>query len=181
MYLILMMYACLISYLINKSKCHSLAYFNLHWTCVVILHKNKSGNKHFKDLNTKHDSVFTFHEIYNMDIVKVIYRVHAKLLKLMKDALVELLKLIINQTFINGTFPDNLNIVKVIPIFTTKKKIKKHFSQTIGQFSYYLLSQTFFFKIIVDQLYSFFDNKLFFIKVSMDLRKDIQQSLLHLN
>ena len=40
MYLILMMYACLISsYLINKYKCHSLAYFNLHWTYVVILHK----------------------------------------------------------------------------------------------------------------------------------------------
>ena len=26
-------------YLINKSKCHSLAYFNLRWTCVAILHK----------------------------------------------------------------------------------------------------------------------------------------------
>ena len=40
MYLILMVYACLISCsLINKSKCHSLAYFNLLWTCVVILHK----------------------------------------------------------------------------------------------------------------------------------------------
>ena len=40
MYLILMVYACLISCsLINKSKCHSLAYFNLRWTCVVILHK----------------------------------------------------------------------------------------------------------------------------------------------
>ena len=25
--------------LLNKSKCHYLAYFNLHWTCVVILHK----------------------------------------------------------------------------------------------------------------------------------------------
>ena len=54
-----------------------------------------------------------------MDIVKVIDRLHAKcscgndgistkLLKLMKDALVEPLKLIINQTFVNGTFPDNL-------------------------------------------------------------------------
>ena len=42
MYLILMVYACLISCsLINKSKCHSLAYFNLRWTCVVILHKFK--------------------------------------------------------------------------------------------------------------------------------------------
>ena len=40
MYLILMVYACLISCsLINKSKCHSLAYFNLRWTYVVILHK----------------------------------------------------------------------------------------------------------------------------------------------
>ena len=40
MYLILMVYACLISCsLINKSKCHSLAYFNIRWTCVVILHK----------------------------------------------------------------------------------------------------------------------------------------------
>ena len=36
----LMVYACLISCsLINKSKCHALAYFNLRWTCVVILHK----------------------------------------------------------------------------------------------------------------------------------------------
>ena len=43
----------------------------------------------------------------------------------MKDALVELLKLTINQTFVNGTFPDNLKIVKVIPIF---KKDKEHFS-----------------------------------------------------
>ena len=40
---------------------------------------NKSGNKNLKDfLNTKHDSVFTFHEINNMDIVKVIDRLHAK-------------------------------------------------------------------------------------------------------
>ena len=40
MYLILMAYACLISCsLINKFQCHSLAYFNLRWTCVVILHK----------------------------------------------------------------------------------------------------------------------------------------------
>ena len=40
---------------------------------------SKSGNKYFKDyLNTKHDSVFTFHEINNMDIVKVIDRLHAK-------------------------------------------------------------------------------------------------------
>ena len=44
MYLILMVYACLISCsLINKSKCHSLAYFNLRWTCVVILHKGYFG------------------------------------------------------------------------------------------------------------------------------------------
>ena len=42
MYLILMVYACLISCsLINKSKCHSLAYLNLRWTCVVIFHKRE--------------------------------------------------------------------------------------------------------------------------------------------
>ena len=41
MYLILMVYACLISCsFINKSKCHFLAYFNLRWTFVVILHKS---------------------------------------------------------------------------------------------------------------------------------------------
>ena len=34
---------------------------------------SKSGNKYLKDyLNSKHDSVFTFYEIRNMDIVKVI-------------------------------------------------------------------------------------------------------------
>ena len=51
MYLILMVYACLISCsLINKSKCHSLAYFNLRWTCVVILHKGsfKKNRDHLK-------------------------------------------------------------------------------------------------------------------------------------
>ena len=95
---------------------------------------SKSGNKHFKDyLNTKHDSVFTFHEINNMDRVKTDC-LHAKcssgnngistkLLKFMKDALVEPLKLIINQTFVDGTFPDNLKIAKVIRIFN-------HFSTT---------------------------------------------------
>ena len=95
---------------------------------------NKSGNKHFKDyLNTKHDSVFTFHKINVMDIVKVIDRLHTKcssgnygistkLLKFMKDALVERLKLIINQTFVNGTFCDNLKIAKVIPIFKKDKE-----------------------------------------------------------
>ena len=91
---------------------------------------NKSGNKHFKDyLNTKHDSVFTFYEINNMDIVKVINRLRSgndgistKLLKFLKDALVEPLKLIINQTFVNGIFPDNLKIAKVIAIFKKDKE-----------------------------------------------------------
>ena len=54
MYLILMVYACLISCsLINKSKCHSLAYFNLRWTCVVILHKLLYERKKF---GTSHDA-----------------------------------------------------------------------------------------------------------------------------
>ena len=68
-----------------------------------------------------------------MDIVKVIDRLHAKcssgnddistkLLKFMKDALVEPLKLIKNQTFVNGTYPDNLKIAKVIPIFKKDKE-----------------------------------------------------------
>ncbi|KAI0243216.1 hypothetical protein LSAT2_024300, partial [Lamellibrachia satsuma] len=43
-------------------------------------------------------------------------------LKFMKDALVEPLKLIINQTFVNGTFPDNLKIAKVFPIFKKDKE-----------------------------------------------------------
>ena len=69
---------------------------------------NQIRKKYFKDyLDTKHDSVFTFHEINNMDIVNVIDHLHAKcscgndgistkLFKLMKDALVEPLKLLIN-------------------------------------------------------------------------------------
>ena len=64
MYLILMVYACLISCsLINKSKCHSLAYFNLRWTCVVILHKYRSNSAGF--LNSR-DMVQTFniHKVF---------------------------------------------------------------------------------------------------------------------
>ena len=55
MYLILMMYACLIScYLINKYNCHSLAYFNLHWTCVVILHKCKCLHTGHRNLDVNY-------------------------------------------------------------------------------------------------------------------------------
>ena len=54
--------------------------FNEYFTNIELANQiSKSGNKYFKDsLNTKHDSVFTFHEINNMDIVKVIDRLHAK-------------------------------------------------------------------------------------------------------
>ena len=106
-----------------------------------------------------------------MDIVKVIDRLHAKcssgnddistkLLKFMKDALVEPLKLIKNQTFVNGIYPDNLKIAKVIPIF---KKDKETLFSNYRPISLLpalskVLKKNFFY-----QLYSFFDdNKLFY-------------------
>ena len=131
---------------------------------------NKCGNKNFKDyLNTKHDSVFTFHEINNMDIGKVIDRLHAKcstgsdgtlyiytkLLKFMKDALVEPLSLIINQTFVIGTFPDNLKIAKVIPIF---KNDKETLFSNYRPISLLPTFSNVFEKLIFDQLYSVFDD-----------------------
>ena len=96
----------------------------------------------------------------------------------MKDALVEPLKLIINQTFVNGIFPDNLKIVKVIPIF---KKNKETLFSNYRPISLLPAFRKVFKKNYFYQLHSFFDNKLFFIKVSTDLGKDIQHSLLHLN
>ena len=65
MCLILMVYACLIPCsLTNNSKCHYLAYFNLRWTCVVILHNyyfiiifakkyNSSNNKYLVTESSK--------------------------------------------------------------------------------------------------------------------------------
>ena len=87
----------------------------------------------------------------------------------MKDALVEPLKLIIHQTFVNGTFPDNLKIAKGIPIF---KKDKETLFSNYRPISLLPAFSTVFEKNIIYQLYSFFDdNKLFLYKNQYGFRK----------
>ena len=73
MYLILMVYACLISCsLMNKSIFHYLVYFNLRWTCVVILHKLiyvTAAHKNFMRDNKAKD-------FYGRESISVITRSH---------------------------------------------------------------------------------------------------------
>ncbi|KAI0238235.1 hypothetical protein LSAT2_011138, partial [Lamellibrachia satsuma] len=80
--------------------------------------------------------------------------IYTKLLKFMKDALVEPLSLIINQTFVIGTFPDNLKIAKVIPIF---KNDKETLFSNYRPISLLPTFSNVFEKLIFDQLYSVFD------------------------
>ena len=87
----------------------------------------------------------------------------------MKDALVEPLKLIINQTFVNGTFPDKFKIAKVIPIF---KKDKETLFSNYRSISLMPSFSKGLEKNIFDQVYSFIDdNKLFFYKSQYGFRK----------
>ena len=86
-------------------------------------------NSSYKDyLSTPITKVFAFSPVTSETIKDIINRLKNKstsgidklsnkLLKLIKDDLVEPLKIVINQSLKTGIFPDGLKVAKVIPIF----------------------------------------------------------------
>ena len=99
-------------------------------------------NKSFRDFLTLNNGLdFQFYHVKRKDIANVIDHLHAKLsygtdgistvlLKRMKDRMIELLSIIVNQTLSIGIFPDRLKIAKIIPLF----KKEENTLLTIDQF-----------------------------------------------
>ena len=89
---------------------------------------NYDGNKNYGNyLNKEIHSSFTFSNIDEAAIIKIIYNlapksssgcdgISSKLLKVIAPVIIKPLTLLINQVLTTGTFPDNLKIAKVIPI-----------------------------------------------------------------
>ena len=92
-------------------------------------------NKSFKDyLLTPVEHTFHFHMVTDATVSKIIAdlkpksssgvdSVSNKLLKLIKDSVLPVFTLIINQSLESGIFPDKLKIAKVVPIY---KKSNEH-------------------------------------------------------
>jgi len=133
---------------------------------------NYKGNKTHKDfLNIKYTKQFKFEEINKDVIIKVIKNmksksscgfdgISTKLLKIIKDVLLQPLVIIINQTLNQGIFPHKLKIAKVNPIY--KKDSKSQFTN-YRPISLLPAISKIFERIIYDQVYEFFQNeKLFY-------------------
>ena len=86
--------------------------------------------------------------------------ISSKLLKRIKNVLVDPLTVIINQSLCTGDFPDNLKLAKVVPLF---KKGNPHLLDNYRPISLLSTLSKIFEKVVFQQVYSYFtDNKLFY-------------------
>ena len=133
---------------------------------------NYDGNKNYGHyLNKDINSSFTFMNIDEEAINKIIYNlppksssvcdgISTKLLKVIAPVIIKPLTLLINQVLNTGTFPDKLKIAKVIPIF---KKGDPSLFENYRPISLLPAISKVLEKIIALQLSSYFEkNKLLF-------------------
>ena len=133
---------------------------------------NYDGNKNYGNyLNTEIHSTFTFMNIDEVVIKKIIYNlppksssgcdgISSKLLKVIEPVIIKPLTLLINQVLNTRTFPDKLKIAKVIPIF---KKGDPSLFENYRPISLLPAISKVIEKIIALQLSSYFEkNKLLF-------------------
>ena len=104
--------------------------FNKHFTSIgkQIEEKLKNQNKYSEYLKNPNANSFFISPTNSDEVLSVIKElknnkstgpssIHSKLLKLFQTALSKPISLIANLSFSSGTFPDNLKIANVIPIF----------------------------------------------------------------
>ncbi len=132
---------------------------------------NLPSKKSFKDYLNKFNFNFTFHNIDEENVTKIIDKLSpktsfgfdglsSKLLKSIKSAVIKPLTIIINQMINTGIFPDKLKIAKIVPIY--KKDDETQFTN-YRPISLLPVISKIFEKIIFKQLYQFFlDNKLLY-------------------
>jgi hypothetical protein len=129
-------------------------------------------NKSFEDfLKNPVPNSFEFSQISNQEISKAIDslqpktscasdRISNKLLKAMKNELIDPLTKIINQTLDTGIFPDSLKEARVTPLY---KKNDMHLMDNYRPISILPSVSKVFERIIYNQIYSYFtDFKLFY-------------------
>ena len=103
--------------------------FNKYFTNIGPLLASKISHKTFEQfLPTPSAHKFTFSQISESDVIKIINSlpsknssgvdgISPKLLKTIKNELIKPVTLIINQCINTGIFPDKLKVAKVVPVF----------------------------------------------------------------
>lgn len=95
--------------------------------------------------------------------------IHPKLLKISKDFIVEPLTYIINKSLMEGIFPDNLKIAKVVPIF---KSGDKFLSGNYRPISLLPVLSKIFERVMYNRLVNFLNRKNFFYKFQYGFREN---------
>ena len=94
--------------------------------------------------------------------------ISSKLLKRIKNVLVDPLTVIINQSLCTGVFPDNLKLAKVVPLF---KKGNPHLLDNYRPISLLSTLSKIFEKVVFQQVYSYFTNNKLFYENQYGFRK----------
>ena len=149
-----------------------------------IIQKDQSNISYRKYINASILSSFNFQLIDDESLRKTLNSLRTKsssgydgistrLLKFLARALISPLRLIINQSFITGIYPDKLKTAKVIPQYKKGDKTKCDNYLPIS-----LLCAIFklFEEVVYNQLYDYFTKKNFFMIISMGLEQIIQLS-----
>ena len=142
--------------------------FNAYFSSVAekLLPKHTTGTKHFSEFlsdRINHNIILESADV--VEIITIInsldinkgtgpYSIPGNILKALKANLCHPLKTIINMSFATGTYPDQLKIAKVIPIFKKGDKLLVSNYRPIS-----LLSNInkIFEKLVYSRLYSFLE------------------------
>ena len=139
--------------------------------------------------NQKIKTHFTFTQINEESTCKLINAFKPKksascdnisgiLLKFCATAITKPLTAIINQSLLNGIFPDKLKLAKVIPIY---KKVDVHDLNNYRPISLLRTLSKIFERVVHTQLFHYFTKKTYFSTTNMASEKNTPLKLQHLN
>ena len=127
-------------------------------------------NQHsFKFQNINEDIVGTVIDKFAPKVSFGFDGISSKLIKMIKDALVKPITIIINQMLTTGIFPEKLKIAKVIPLY---KKDDAAFFNNYRPISLLPAISKIFEKVIFKQLYQFFSEKKLLYKSQYGFRTE---------
>ncbi len=136
-------------------------------------------NKSFKNyLSKKHNNNFKFHNVDKETVSQIIDKlapknsfgfdgISSKLIKMVKDALIKPIIIIINQMLTTRIFPDNLKIAKIIPVY---KNDDETVFTNCRPISLLPAISNVFEKVLFKQLYEYFTDKRLFYNAQYGFR-----------
>jgi hypothetical protein len=164
--------------------------FNVYFSSIAekLLPKDTPGTKHFSEYLTERvDRNFIFESADQVEVITIIdsldpgkgsgpYSIPTNIMKALKANLCHPLTSIINMSFATGTYPDQLKIAKVIPIFKKGDKLLVSNYRPIS-----LLSNInkIFEKLVYSRLYSFLElnNCIYELQFGFRARHSTQHAL----